>query len=277
LTLFRFPLDGIKLYSVFPRKTLKMPPQSSNQRDLTEQNPAQVSHPKNTERTENEDLSEVVSSGAVKPAPVEKGSTKAATYSNSSPPSSKKHIIGAEDNDSDPEYESVKILKGHPSLRDPSELPIIAKHAVSGERKILWAKMDTGADVNVIAAKVVERLGLQSKITTSNLDLREIGGNDVQIDRKVTLSFWAGRKNAYCQDVEFVIPVEAEDTDTDGLPDVLLGFPELRKRHMIMIDPDFCNDPEEGLEVIAKRACEEIEGEAPPSIFLGTKYPQIKR
>ena len=46
---------------------------------------------------------------------------------------------------------------------------------------------------------------------------------------------------------------------------------------MIMIDPDFCNDPEEGLEVIAKRGCDEVEGELPKAIFLGKKYPPVKR
>jgi hypothetical protein len=247
-----------------------MPPQPSIQRDPTEQNATHVPHTKNTEPVRNnEDLS---SGDAVKPPPVETGSSE----------TSKKPLVEVKDDDSDSEYESVKILKGHPSLRDPIELPIIAKHAGSGERKVLWAKMDTGADVNVIAAKVVERLGLQSKIiTASSVHLREIGGNHVQIDRKVTLSFWAGRKNTYCQDVEFLIPVETEDTDTDGLPDVLLGFPELMKRHMIMIDPEFCNDAEEGLDVIAKRACEEIEGEPGKAICIlvprGTKVPQVKK
>jgi len=254
-----------------------MPAQSSNQRRLMEQNPTEVSHRKKTEHTENGDLLGFMSGGATKPALIGEGSSDATItmYSNSSPPSSKMPLLEAEENDSDSEYESIKVLKGHPSLRDPSELPIVAKHADSGERKILWAKMDTGADVNIIAAKVVERLGLTSKITTSNLGLREVGGNGVQIDRKIILSFWAGRKNVYCQDVEFFIPVEVEDTDTDGLPDVLLGLTELRKRHMIMIDPDFCNDPEEGLEVIAKRACEEVDGEVPKAIFLSKKYPQI--
>lgn len=244
-----------------------MPPQSSNQTDPTEQNRTELSHPKNSKRTENEDSSGFVSGGAA----------ESATYSNSSPTSSKKPLLETEVNDSDSEYESVMILKGHPSRRDPSELPIITEHADSGERKILWAKMDTGADVNVITAKVVGRLGLQSKITSSNFELQEIGGNDVQINRKVVLSFWAGRKNVYCQDVEFLIPVESKDTDIDGLPDVVLGLPELRKRHMIMIDPDFCNDPEEGLEVIAKRACEEVQGESPKVILLGKKYPPVKR
>lgn len=254
-----------------------MPPHSSSPTDLPEQNPSEFSHPNNKRRTENEDSSSVALGGAVKAPLTETGNFEAATYSNLSPRSPKKPFFDTEDLDSDPEYESFKILKGHPSLRDPSELPIVAEHAESGERKILWAKMDTGADVNVIAAKVVEKLGLQSKITASKLDLQEIGGNDVEINRKITLSFWAGRKNVYCKDVDFLIPVEARDTDTDGLPDVVLGLPELRKRHMIMIDPDFANDPEEGLEVIAKRACDETDGELPKAIFLGKKYPQIKR
>lgn len=198
-------------------------------------------------------------------------------YSTVSPPSSKKRKQEAIHEESDSDYETFKILKGHPSRRDPSELPIIAQHHHSGERKILWAKMDTGADVNVIAAKTVERLGLTSKITDSHIDLGEIGGNAVEIDRKVALNYWAGRKHHYYEEVDFFIPKETQDTDTDGIPDVVLGLPELRKRHMIMIDPDFANEPEEGLDVIARRACEEVEGELPPAICLGKKYPQVKK
>lgn len=254
-----------------------MPPQPSSQKDLPEQNSTELSHPNDTKHTENEGSSEFASGGAAKPLHTKKGSSEAAIHSNPSSPSSKKPLLETEDDDSDSDYETVKILKGDPSLRNPSELPIIVKHADTGERKVLWAKMDTGADVNVIATKVVERLGLLSNITTSHLELQEIGGNDVRINRKVTLSFWAGRKNVYCEDVEFLIPVETKDTDTDGLPDVVLGLPELRERHMITIDPDFCNDPEEGLEVIAKRARDEIQGELPKAIFLGTKYPPAKR
>jgi hypothetical protein len=229
-----------------------------------------------SKRRATENSIEAISGGAVKPSAVEvtTPSTAPTEYSSVSP-SSKKQKQEAVHADSDSEYETVKILKGHPSLRDSSELPIIAQHAYSGERKILWAKMDTGADVNVIAAKVVERLGLSSKIIDSHIDLSEIGGNDVEIDRKITINFWAGRKNHHCQNVEFFIPKETQDTDTDGLPDVLLGLAELRKHHMITIDPDFANEPEEGLEVVAKRASDEVNGEAPPAIFLGKKYPQV--
>jgi hypothetical protein len=187
-----------------------------------------------------------------------------------------KPVVVHEESDSS-DYETIKVLKGHPSRRDLSELPIIAEHYKTRERKVLWAKMDTGADVNVIAAKTVQRLGLSSKITDSHIDLGEIGGNKVEIDRKVAISFWAGRKHHFCEKVEFFIPKEVQDTDTDGLPDVVLGLHELKKRHMIMIDPDFANEPEEGLEVIARRAAEEVEGDLPPAIFLGKKYPQVPK
>ena len=177
--------------------------------------------------------------------------------------------------DSDSDYETIKVRKGHPSLRDPSELPIVTKDHL-GERKVLWAKMDTGADVNVMAEKAVSRLGLTHLIEPCETALREIGGNGVDINRKIVLDFWAGRKNALCERVEFHIPSQTQDTDHDGVPDVLLGFPELRKHHMIMVDPDFCNEPEDGLEVLAKRARDEvIDGEV-KGIYLGVKYPQVK-
>src|SRR5262249_19208797 len=150
--LLHFSLQSQRHQAVFPRK---MAPQLSSQRDPTEQNATEVSRLKNTEGIKMGDL---LSGGAVKPAPIE-----AAAHSSNQPSAE------AEDNDSDPEYESVKILKGHPSLRDPIELPIIAKHADTGERKTLWAKMDTGSDANIIVEKVVERLGLQSKIISSHL------------------------------------------------------------------------------------------------------------
>jgi len=203
-------------------------------------------------------------------------SSKAPTKHSAAPSqSSKKRKQDMIQDESDSEYETIRVRTGHPSLRDPSELPIVAEHGYSGQRKVLWAKMDTGADVNIIAAKVVERLGLSSKVTKSHVGLGEIGGNAVELDQKVTISFWAGRKNLFCEEVDFFILKEQQDTDTDGIPDVLLGLPELRKHHMITIDPDFANEPEEGLEVLAKRAEDEVNGEPRPAIFLGKKYPQV--
>jgi len=194
---------------------------------------------------------------------------------NKAPRSSKKRKQYSLDSDS--EHEMVKIRKGDAHLRDPTELPIIAT-ASSGERKTLWAKMDTGADLNIITDKLIARLGLTNDIepvnTGDGYEIREIGGNEIAIDRKITLSFTAGRKNIICKDVEFWIPrQEGVDTDNDGVTDVLLGLPELLKHHMVTVDPDFCNEPEEGLEVLSKRAREEADK---PMICLGTKYPQIR-
>jgi hypothetical protein len=182
-----------------------------------------------------------------------------------------------ENADSDSDYETLKVLK-NPSDRDPTELPIITTTA-TGERKLLWAKMDTGADVNIIAEKIISRLGRSNQIVTSKEDqfqMLEIGGNNITVDRKITLTFRAGKKNKECRDVEFCIPRQDNDTDTDGVADVLLGWKELRRFHMVMIDPDFCNDAEEGLEVLAKRAQEECPERPTKAICLGTKFPQVK-
>jgi len=220
--------------------------------------------------------------GAVKPyhaketpaSPDTATSTPITQYTDS-PDSSKKRKH--EQIDSDSEYEHIRVLKGKPSARDPTELPIVATTA-NGERKIIWAKMDTGADINIIAEKLVDRLGRTADIepvspVEDKLEIREIGGNEITIDRKIKLSFRAGRKHVLCEDVEFWIPRQEMDTDTDGVADVLLGWRELAKHHMVMIDPDFCNDPEDGLEVLSRPARDEADK---PAICLGTKYPQVR-
>ena len=228
------------------------------------------------------DSSPTFKSGTIASTPTsETSTTTAVTASSDSPVATKKRrtskkVVKEIHSDTDSDYETIKVRKGHPSLRDPSELPIITK-AKNGSRKVLWAKMDTGADVNIMAAKVVERLGLTHRIEKCDTALREIGGNGVNIDRQIVLNFWAGRKNTYCRKVEFCIPSQVQDTDSDGVADVLIGLPELRKYHMVMVDPDFCNDPEEGLEILAKRAREEVsDDDEVKGVFLGTKYPQVK-
>jgi hypothetical protein len=221
--------------------------------------------------------------GAVQSIPTSEASTSTAITEPADPPVITKKLKVREFKeercshcDSDSEYEPVKVLKGCPKVRDPTELPVITENH-GGERKILWCKMDTGADVNIVSFKVIERLGFTNLIEGCESSLREIGGNGIHINRKIVLSFWAGRKNHHCKNVVFFIPSEEQDTDHDGVADVLLGMPELRKHHMVMVDPDFCNDPEDGLEVLAKRACEEVpDAEEVKGIFLGTKYPQIK-
>jgi len=202
-------------------------------------------------------------------------STPPTEYTKSSGPSKKRK---QDQIDSDSEYETIKVLKGDANVRNPTELPIIATTS-TGERKVLWAKMDTGADVNIIAEKLVHKLGRAHEIepvpTSTGLTVHEVGGNEIAIDRKITLSFSAGRKSILCKDVEFWIPQQdGVDTDKDGVPDVLLSLPELIKYHMVMVDPDFCNEPEDGLEVLAKRARDEAE--KPAICCLPTKYPQIE-
>jgi hypothetical protein len=178
--------------------------------------------------------------------------------------------------DLDSDYELHAVRKGDADTRDPTELPLIIEDS-TGSRKILWAKMDTGAAVNITTEKLVSKLGLTHLMKPISADasesFAEIGGKSIIIDRKITLSFRAGRKNILCKDVDFWVPRQEGDTDVDGIPDVLLGLPELRKYHMVMIDTDFINEPEAGLEVLAKRAGDEADK---PAIMLFTKKPQVK-
>jgi hypothetical protein len=181
--------------------------------------------------------------------------------------------------DIDSDYEAVGMRKGDPNVRNPTELPLVVKNS-TGERKILWAKMDTRADMNITTEKLVAKLGLAPLIqyvppTSGALKVAEVGGKSINIDRKINISFTAGRKNIICKDVEFWIPrQDSIDTEEDGVPDVLLGLPELLKYHMITVDPDFCNEPEEGLEVLARKGSDEAD--RPVILLSGTKYPQIR-
>jgi hypothetical protein len=239
-----------------------------------------------------EESPESVHGGEVKPlennsSPISAPSpaTPLTEISKPSQPSTKRKQLHEHEHghpDSDSEHETIKIRKGHPSERDPTELPIITTNT-SGERKILWAKMDTGADFNIIAEKIVQRLGRSSEIQVcpeAQFKVGEIGGNDITIDRKIVLSFWAGKKNRECRDVEFWVPKQESDTDTDGVYDVLLGWKELIKYHMVMTDPEFDNDAEEGLEVLAKSArdesSEDFTQRPRKSICLGVKFSQVK-
>jgi hypothetical protein len=194
------------------------------------------------------------------------------------PSKKRKHMHESEHDhsESDSEYETCKILKGDPSKRDPTELPIVMTNA-AGERKVLWAKMDTGADFNLLAETTILRLGRSSEIQAADEEnVVEMGGNKITLDRKITLSFRAGRNNRECVDVEFLIPRQESDTDTDGVSDCVLGWKELNKHHMVTIDIEFTNDAEPGLEILAKSAREECPGGPRKGIFLVTKCPQIR-
>lgn len=179
----------------------------------------------------------------------------------------------------DSDYEAVGMKKGNPQDRNPTEMPLIVTNS-TGKAKVLWAQMDTGADMNIIAEKLVAKLGFSRLIepvspTSGTTEATDIGGKSIDIDRKISITFTAGRKNIICKDVEFRIPrQDVVDTDQDGLPDVLLGLPELLKYHMITVDPDFCNEPEEGLEILAKRAIDETN--RPVWFLMPTKWPQAK-
>lgn len=265
-------------YQIVSIPRSKMPPRASKRVKRA----TKTRSPKIHDQVDNESVSSLKYGGKVQPIKDSNSSTHSITQSSPpteytlNSPSTKKRKQVCLEIDSD--HEIVGMKKGHARHRDPTELPLIIKNS-TGERKTLWAKMDTGAGLNVTTEKLIAKLGLTHLIqdlssSSGSVKVGEIGGKEIEIDRKISLSFKAGRKSILCKDVEFWIPRQENiDTDEDGVPDVLLGLPELLRYHMITVDPDFCNEPEEGLEVLARKGGEEADR---PMILLGTKLKDVK-
>ncbi|KAK4542024.1 hypothetical protein LTR36_007224 [Oleoguttula mirabilis] len=160
------------------------------------------------------------------------------------------------------DYDIFRVAHREPADRDQAELPLTATKP-SGAQVTMWAKLDTGADVNTINLSTLEALlgeALAHKrmrtMTARQFDL--IGDNHFDAKHSVDLDFVAGKSKKAFHKVNFiVIPDNAETADTDGVPNVLLGLPFLQESHMLMIDVEYCCDAEEGLPVIAKKAEEE--------------------
>ncbi|KAF2090986.1 hypothetical protein K490DRAFT_62316 [Saccharata proteae CBS 121410] len=169
----------------------------------------------------------------------------------------------------DSNYAPGWILKGEPSERDPTDIPLVALKLPDSKPVTLWAKLDTGADFNLIARATVEKLGrgfLLRPVTFGEHKIYEMGGNKWDMTHRILMSFQAGIKNREFENVEFWVPEQTEglDSDNDKLPDVLLGWPLLREKSMVMVDLDYHNDPNPEYEVLAKRAWEEGDQEEKP-------------
>ena len=193
-----------------------------------------------------------------------------------------------DDNDHD-EFEWIKLPKQRdfdvfrvprhsPEKRNTANVPLIAKRH-DGKDVVMWAKMDTGADANIInASTLVALLGDQAKtllrpLTMQNEEFHILGDNRIEVTQYVNLSFQAGRSKRQFDKVRFmVVADQPEKSAKDGVPNVILGLETLQEHSMIMIDLDYHVEAELGLEVIAERA----EHEAATIRTIGPikKYPQ---
>ncbi|KAF2237834.1 hypothetical protein EV356DRAFT_529751 [Viridothelium virens] len=158
----------------------------------------------------------------------------------------------------DEEYEVFSVPRGDPKSRDTTEIPIIATRLPDENPVTLWATMDTGANFNIIARKTVERLGRLSELKDYQDEAQEMGSNTYPITHTIILDLLAGRTNRSLAAVQFFVLMEGEiDSDVDGNPDVLLGWPLLRKEHMVMVDVEFAIEANPEYEVIAKKVKDE--------------------
>ncbi|KAL9092838.1 MAG: hypothetical protein Q9165_004256 [Trypethelium subeluteriae] len=167
-------------------------------------------------------------------------------------------VVEDEEDEEDEEYEVFSVPKGDPESRDTTEIPIIATRLPDEDPVTLWATMDTGANFNIIARKTVERLGRLSELKDCQDEAHEMGSNTYPITHTITLDLLAGRTNRPLAAVQFYVLMEGEiDSDVDGNPDVLLGWPLLRKEHMMMVDVEFAIEANPEYEVIAKKVKDE--------------------
>lgn len=180
------------------------------------------------------------------------------------------------------EFDLLTVARCHPKERDSLDIPLKVRKIVGTDEKdaIMYAKMDTGADVNAINRSTVEKLfGPQFRshlrtITKDDLkDFTLVGNNHFEAEFYVVLSFEAGRSGKHFADVKFVvIPDDWQDPDHDGMPNVMLGYQFLKQHHMVTIDPEFqVPDIDPSLEVIAETAENE---NAKVSRLLWTHYEQ---
>lgn len=165
-------------------------------------------------------------------------------------------------------YDLFKVARQDPSQRDSAELPLVARRAVDGREVTLWAKMDTGADCNVINRSTVRALfgaaterHLRALTLADQGDFSLVGNNRFRATHYAVLAFRAGRSRRSFEAVRFiVIPDDWQDPNGDGVPNVILGYPFLRENSMMMIDLDFHQEADPALEVVAERAESEKQG-----------------
>ncbi|TKA82586.1 hypothetical protein B0A55_01188 [Friedmanniomyces simplex] len=165
------------------------------------------------------------------------------------------------------DYDIFRVPRRQPSDRDKAELPLTVTQP-DGTRVTMWAKLDTGADVNTINLSTLETLlghemAHQRMRSMTEEQFSMIGDTHFDAAHSVDLDFVAGVSKKSFSKVNFIIiPDNAAKSNRDGVPNVLLGFPFLQQESMLMIDVEYCHDAEVGLPVISEKAENECEGAA---------------
>lgn len=180
------------------------------------------------------------------------------------------------------DYDLFRVAKRKPEDVDviKAELPLTTVNH-EGKDVTLWAKMDTGSDINTINRTTVNALLGHSahrlmRAMTEDDKCNLIGGKTFDAHYTINLSFSAGLSKKQFNDIKFIV-VE-DGTDTDGVPNALLGYDHLWKYSMFQIDLEYCHDADPSLPVLADRAENEKGGIAGPlPVILLPQRPGVPR
>lgn len=169
-------------------------------------------------------------------------------------------------------YDLFRVVKSEPQDRDihKAQLPLTATRH-DGAQVTLWAKMDTGADPNMINHSVLHALlgdGLQKHLRhMTEEEYNLIGANTFGAKQAVKLSFFAGHSKKRFENIHFIVINDAGDVERanhDGVPNVLLGWEFLQEHSMLQIDVEYCNPADPALPVLADKAENEHGGHGGP-------------
>ena len=178
------------------------------------------------------------------------------------------------------EYDLFRVARHAPEDRNKAAMPLVAVRD-DGQHVTMWAKMDTGADANLInQSTLAALLGLEYRRNLAPNTMNEakeyvsMGNNKVATFHHVKLSFTAGLSSRKFENVRFeVVADDWENPNGDGIPNVVLGLGFIEDHNMMMIDLEYHCDADPKLPVIAQRAEDEAPGSAR---ILITKHPQTK-
>lgn len=178
------------------------------------------------------------------------------------------------------DYDIFRVTRHRPEDRDvnKAEVPLTAiRH--DGKEVTLWAKMDTGSELNTINRSTLTALlgaeNMKHRVQSmTEQDFNLINEQTLAVKNFVKLDFSAGQSKKKFEKVHFVVlDVNAETEDKDGVPNVLLGLPFLWEHSTLQADVEFCHDADPSLPVIAER-CENEGGHAGPLPIV--KIPATK-
>lgn len=163
------------------------------------------------------------------------------------------------------EFEVVAVPGTGCGDRGTAHVPLTAIAKDTQTKVVMWAKMDTGADANLIHLSTLHKLLGDETESSMRLmrgnDFNLIGSKTFRATHYVELDFWTGRSRKRFEKIPFVVVQDDPNlSNKDGVPNVILGWPTLHKESMLVVDFEYILEADPELRVIATRSEEEFKG-----------------